>query len=1076
MSEQTDTTTLPDEPTATAAPVSARKGALGRVFPVIVFAWEGTAVADRDADAGGLRSRVERLAALGVDLAVVSRTGVQAIDGQLRARPGVEGRFFMLVSRGSEVYAVGPGGPRLQQRRRETPAEDQRLTAAAEGLRSWLAEQGVAAEVLGERLNRRKVDLLPGVEESPAADVRELLPVLRERLAPHGLSLGQIVAEAERIAQEAGVARARVTSDVQTVDIGLTDKSDSLRWVVRYLVVERGRDPSDVLVLGDQFGPVGEVQGSDEGMLIPELRRATFVSVGDEPEGVPEQVLHAGGGVAESLRILDEQIALRERVAWQGFPEPTPDESWRFEVAGFDPFREREVEAWMTIANGATGTRGSLEEGSAASTPATYVAGVFGDGTAEPRIRQPVPAPDWLCLRLLVHGTPLNLANGELLEHKRVLDMRQGLVFRYWRQRDRSGRIVRVRTARFASLADKPIMAVRAEATLENFSGRLVWEGCLGVSHAGGPVADAAIESLDGSGFIARTRGRRGGGHVLAVATTPAPGSPVSRHLEMYRDVIGGELQVEEPATIDRLATVASSPRRVPPESKARRALQQAGSVGYDELLDRHREVWERRWRDADVAIVGDSRAQLAVRFSAYHMISTAFPEDDDVSIGARGLSGTSYFGHVFWDTEIFVVPFFIYTYPEAARTMLAYRFHRLDQARAKAVRFGHKGALFPWESADTGEEATPPYGLGPDGQVVPILSGILEHHISADVAWATWEYWKATGDDRFMLAMGAEMILETARFWVSRTSHDEEGHHHIRLVVGPDEYHESVDDNAYTNVLARWNIRRGLDTSAWLTAEHPGRAAELRRKLRLTDKELHDWRLVADDMIDGFDPKTKLYEQFAGFFKLDDVDPERLRPRPMPADLLLGRELVQRSKVVKQADVVMMNYLLADEIPHDVVRANFDYYGPITVHGSSLSPGIHAAVGARLGDTEAALENFRIACDVDLSDNMGNAARGLHMATMGALWQAAVKGFGGVRRKDDALVIDPHLPPGWQKLRFPLRFRGARVLVEAEREALRITIEDAPAAVVLGRRRRVFRPGVHLYGKGLGGTWKETP
>jgi kojibiose phosphorylase len=326
----------------------------------------------------------------------------------------------------------------------------------------------------------------------------------------------------------------------------------------------------------------------------------------------------------------------------------------------------------------------------------------------------------------------------------------------------------------------------------------------------------------------------------------------------------------------------------------------------------------------------------------------------------------------------------------------------------------------------------------------------------------------------------------------VSRASHDEEGHHHIRLVVGPDEYHESVDDNAYTNVMARWNIRRGLDTMAWLSAQHPGRATELRRKLHLTDAELNDWRLVADDMVDGFDPKTKLYEQFAGFFKLDDIDPERLRPRPMPADLILGREVVQRSKVVKQADVVMLVYLLADEIPRDVVRANFNYYAPITVHGSSLSPGIHAAVAARLGDIEAASENldlttarlnesekalayFKLAADVDLSDNMGNAARGLHMATMGGLWQATVMGFGGVKRKDDAVVIDPHLPPTWQVLRFPLRFRGARLLIEARHDSLRITIEDAPAAVVLGRRRRILRPGVHTYTKGPGGTWKET-
>jgi trehalose/maltose hydrolase-like predicted phosphorylase len=332
------------------------------------------------------------------------------------------------------------------------------------------------------------------------------------------------------------------------------------------------------------------------------------------------------------------------------------------------------------------------------------------------------------------------------------------------------------------------------------------------------------------------------------------------------------------------------------------------------------------------------------------------------------------------------------------------------------------------------------------------------------------------TGDDQFFLGMGAEMILETARFWVSRSSHDDEGRHHIRLVVGPDEYHESVDDNAYTNVLARWNIRRGLDTMAWLGEQHPKRAAELRRKLRLTDRELRDWRLVADGMVDGYDPGTKLFEQFGGFFELDDIEPERLTPRPMPADLILGREVTLHSKVVKQADVVMMTYLLPDEVPEEVTRANFAYYDPITVHGSSLSPAIHAAVAARLGDMETALEAYRLAADVDLSDNMGNAARGLHMATMGGLWQATVMGFGGVRRHGDALVLHPHLPEHWKSLRFPLRFRGARLEVWTDGAILRVQVEHAAVDVVIGRTAAHLEPGPHTYVRGRGGIWKEKP
>jgi kojibiose phosphorylase len=455
-------------------------------------------------------------------------------------------------------------------------------------------------------------------------------------------------------------------------------------------------------------------------------------------------------------------------------------------------------------------------------------------------------------------------------------------------------------------------------------------------------------------------------------------------------------------------------------------------------------------------------------------MMSTAHPTQETESIGARGLSGLSYFNHVFWDTEIFVVPFFIYTHPETARTLLAYRYRNLAGARQKARDMGHKGALFPWESADKGVETTPPYGIGAHGEMIPILSGLLEHHISADVGWATWEYWKGTGDDEFMERMGTELLLETARFWASRASRDELGRFHIPMVVGPDEYHEGVDDNAYTNVLARYNIERAIDAWAWLTERAPGKATELGERVGLTPGELAHWRNVAGALVDGFDPATKLYEQFAGFYEMDDVDPAALAARPMAADLLLGREVTLKSKVVKQADVVMLCYVLPNEIPADAALANLRYYEPITSHGSSLSPGIHAALAARLGQIKLAAEAFRMAADIDLSDNMGNAARGLHMATMGGLWQAAVMGFGGVRRSDETLVIDPHLPEEWSSLDYSVRFRGSRFQVAARRGEIDLSVGDAPATVIVGRRRHRLTLGVHHFRKGARGTWEE--
>ena len=1052
--------------------------ALDREFAVLCFDWDWTAAADPRDVAAAVRGRLERLTALGVDVAIVSSSGVTSVDGQLRARPDVEGRLFMFLSRGSEVYVIGPRGARLLERRQATAEEEQQLAAAARTLRDTLAAGGLDVEMVHDLLNRRSIDLVPGWQDPPGSQdekLRRHVEARLERAGLHGLAEGLELARL--YAREAGLLHPVVTSDLRHVEIGLTDKGDSMRSVLRSLIEARGRRPQDMLVVGDEFGPIGESDGSDFLTLIPELRRATFVSVGEEPRGVPPRVLHAGGGPGELMRILDDQLSRRAAVALRRFPKPTGDPAWRFEVKGFDPFREREVETWLTVANGESGTRGALEEGSAVSTPATLVAGVYGDGTDDPPFRQPVPAPDWTGLRLVVDGRHMNLSTGELLEHHRVLDMRDGVVYRYWRQREGEGRTLAVRTARFASLADREVLAARAEATPLDFGGRVTWEGAVGVSHAGGPTRETVFERLDGAGFVARTRGRAGGGHALAVTTRPAPGSPVARHMEHARDVIGGRLAPGDPATVDRLAALVPARTRAPSAESARRALARAEELGFDELLRRHRAAWSERWRDADLRVDGDVSDQQALRFSIYHMISTAHPTKDTVSVGARGLGGMSYFLHVFWDTEIFVLPFFIYSHPQTARTLLAYRYRNLDGARAKARHMGHRGALYPWESADKGVETTPPYGIGPDGEMVPILSGLMEHHISGDVAWGVWEYWKGTGDDAFMASMGVEIMLETARFWASRASRGEDGRYHIRMVVGPDEYHEGVDDNAYTNVLARWNIGKAVEALAWLERVDSGYAEELRGRLELRDTEISDWLEVAYALVDGYDPHTRLFEQFAGFYDLMDVPIEKLRPRPMPADLLLGREVTLRAKVVKQADVVMLCHILSDEYGDDVARANYDYYEPITCHGSSLSPGIHAAVAARLGDVRTAVEDFKMAAAIDLADNMGNAARGLHMATMGGLWQAAVLGFAGLQRREEALLVDPHLPQEWKRVRVPLWFRGARAEFDLRRsrhaDHVGITVERAALAVLLDGEVRRLSPGKHRLRRADGGPWE---
>jgi trehalose/maltose hydrolase-like predicted phosphorylase len=475
------------------------------------------------------------------------------------------------------------------------------------------------------------------------------------------------------------------------------------------------------------------------------------------------------------------------------------------------------------------------------------------------------------------------------------------------------------------------------------------------------------------------------------------------------------------------------------PAQGAMEALESAGKLGWPGIIAAHQASWAERWRCSDVEVDGDPDAQRALRFALYHLNGAANPDDEHVSIAARALTGDDYRGHVFWDTEIYLLPFYILTWPVAARALLMYRFHTLDGARSKAAGLGWRGALYAWESADTGVETCPAHVIGPDRRVVEVKCGLQEQHISADVAYAVWQYWEVTADDAFMRDAGAEILIETARFWSSRALLEADGHRHVRGVIGPDEYHESIDDNAYTNVMARCNIRRGIDVVKWLRAHWPNQWVQLSCRLALSEVELEQWRTVADTIVTGFEARSGLYEQFAGFFALDEVDLSRYAGRSVPIDVILGPELTRRSQVVKQADVVALLALLPDEFPGDTAGKNFGYYAPRCGHGSSLSRTMHGVVAARLGKTEAALKYFSETSAIDLEDNNAAIDGGVHIAALGGIWMMAVFGFAGLSIHADHLSLSPSIPAAWNNLRFGLQWRGRR---------LRIKIEQATSVV----------------------------
>jgi trehalose/maltose hydrolase-like predicted phosphorylase len=428
-------------------------------------------------------------------------------------------------------------------------------------------------------------------------------------------------------------------------------------------------------------------------------------------------------------------------------------------------------------------------------------------------------------------------------------------------------------------------------------------------------------------------------------------------------------------------------------------------------------------------------------------------------ALGARGLSGPAYRGHVFWDTDVFVLPFFAATHPPAARALLEYRVRRLPAALTAARRLGRAGARFPWESAGSGDDVTPPIAHDRAGRPVPIRTGELEEHIVADVAWATACYLDWTGDNEFAAGPGLALLVETARYWASRVRIDRQGRGHIDGVIGPDEYHEPVDDNAYTNVMARWNLRRAAAAGS----------------SDVDPDERQRWLAIADALVDGYDPETCLYEQFAGFFDLEPLLIAQIAPtRPVAADALLGSERVRSAQIVKQADVLMLHHLVPQEVVPGSLEPNLSFYEPRTAHGSSLSPGVHAALFARAGRVTDALEAVRLTSRVDLDDLTQTTGGGLHMAAMGSLWQAVAFGFGGIRPSSEALLLDPRLPPEWEALELRLVYRGSRIHVRVEQTAVSARA-DPPCPLRIGQTRIGAAAGITRVERRRG-TWEIVP
>ena len=746
--------------------------------------------------------------------------------------------------------------------------------------------------------------------------------------------------------------------------------------------------------------------------------------------------------------------------------DPTADPAWLLTEAGYDPLRQSSRETRLAISNGFLGVRGvralTRGEGRIAA-GRTSVAGLFDTGSSPRAVPARAPGPDWLRIRLATSSGPIAQDPDEVSDHHMTLDMKRGLVSTEFQHAEADDLRLRILSLRLVSLSQRRIGLQTLRLMIDGGVADMVLEATFEGLDLGS-IATAREQDLG----VWRTRRSDKGLAVASRASLTIDG----RQLEgqaldpfhwrwSWKTHPGQRVDFTRIVAFSRADTAGSDL-----DEGARSDLAAAWRDGPTQLVAAHAEAWAQRWAASDVRVEGDPDAQKALRFALYHLNGAVNPDDEQVSIGARALTGDDYLGHTFWDTEIFLLPFYTFTWPRAARALLMYRFHTLDAARAKAAAMGWRGALYAWESADTGEEATPEQLVGPDRRVVDILTGQQEQHISADVAYAAWQYWQATGDAVFLCEAGAEILLETGRFWADRATPGVDGLNHIRQVIGPDEYHEGVDDNAFTNQMARWNIRRALEVAALLAARWPAVWTRLSGQLDLTAAELTAWARVADTMVTGMDGTTGLIAQFDGFRDLEDIDITAYAGRSVPMDVVLGRARTAASQVIKQADVVALLALLPETFSREAVQTNFSYYEPRCGHGSSLSRALHGVVAARLGQADKALAYLRQSSAIDLADTHVAIAGGIHIAAQGGVWMIAILGLAGLSLRDDGLSLEPRLPAAWSSLTFPVQWRGRQIRIGIDRVLRRLeaTLEaGAPMAVWVEGDRYELGPACPL-------------
>lgn len=754
-------------------------------------------------------------------------------------------------------------------------------------------------------------------------------------------------------------------------------------------------------------------------------------------------------------------------------------DEWLILQDEYDAAENLNYESLFCLTNGYLGTRGSYEEGTVKSLPCTFVNGVFDK--SETFMRELANLPNWLGIRLYVEKELIGIENYSILEFSRVLDMKHAMLVKRFLLEDKKGRQTLVEGIRFVSRANVHRMAVKLYVTPINYDGIIEVENIVDgsvINFADAPRFKVkhtylvANERLTENGVYIECATRDNHLHVGTGAFLDAErnGKSVIKTRQFYafgeQTIEFQDFDAEQGVTTEITKYASIYTERDLPKYELHSAVKNEIDAfverGFEQELAEHFKVYEEMWKEADIQIQGDFDLDRAVRFNIFHLMSTGNEHDDRVNVGAKLLHGEEYGGHAFWDTELFMLPFFAYVFPKTAKNLESYRYRLLDAARANAAKNGYKGAQYPWESADDGTEQCPDWTIEPDGTCYRCYVADYEHHVTAAVAYGIYDYVKITKDTSFLLKKGGEILMETARFWASRCEYiTEKDRYEIRKVTGPDEWHEPVDNNVYTNYLAKWNLRYVIALIQDLKEHHREDYDRIAEKISLTEKEIEEWNLVQSKIYLPRKEGTQLLEQFEGYFDLQEVTIQEYDKNDWPirpAELKTMK--TKETQIIKQADVVMLLHLMGEEFDEETTKLNYSYYEKRTLHGSSLSPSIYSIMGLKVGDDTKAYRYLRRAAFIDLINLQKNTREGIHAANAGGVWQTVVFGFAGLSIDADGILnITPKMPKEWEGVTFRIHYLNSwlEISIDAKNNAAVKVLEGAQTDVkVNGKLMRV--------------------